>query len=123
MSSLITPFCSESTAVWGADERRDRARRDLGVPELHREHHYVDGPDRGGIVRGLHHGQVDRPGASLSIQTVLSDRGEMCTARDERHIDASCQQPAPEEAADTARAHHRHTHAQPLPPHAGPCRR
>ena len=45
----------------GTDERRERGQRALGVVELHREEHDVDGTDRRRVVGGATRGRCTSP--------------------------------------------------------------
>ena len=115
MSSLMTPFCSESTAVCGPTIGRPPRCR-VGVPELHRDDHTSAVPMVAGSSVAFTFATWMSPCASFSIVSpLLAHRFQVRAAGDEVHVVACVREPPAEETADAARAHHRNFHSLSFP--------
>ena len=110
MSSFTTPFCSESTAVWGPTAgfiARAAASLSQSLTEI---------STRSATPRRGVRGRVDARNVDVALRRVLdreaafAHRREVRAARDEDDVVAGAGEPAAEEAADAARAHHQNLH-------------
>ncbi len=94
----------------GAEQRPRLLGRLLGVPQLDREQHDIDRPDRGRIVGDIDLGQMQVAVHALEREAVLGDCRAMGAARDEEHIVAGRLHARAVIAADRARRHDRNSH-------------
>src|SRR5262249_36931904 len=96
------------------DERPDRRSRAFGVPQLHREEHSIDRPERAGVLSERWLRDPDVAVCALDDQPALAHRSEMPAAGYERHVVPALGELRAEIAADAARCHYRDAHSRVL---------
>jgi len=88
----------------------ERARRSLGIAQLHRKNDQINWADIGRIFGSIDGRQMERMRRTLDLQSIAPHRLKVRAPRNKGHVLASRLEPTPDVSPNPARTHDRYAH-------------